>query len=106
MTVKNPWDFWRDVDDGDTVLAGFVRSGSLEVVDPRQPNIQVGSRATESDAPWGNDYAQAIPTALPLPAGHDEDVPNASLTLDAPPSSDGSEFHYSVEVAWSVSYGP
>ena len=64
----------------------------------------------EHDGIFENDENAASPlnyTTLPLPAGFSkENVQNAFSKLDCPAITTGDDFHFGVDVIWSVEYVP
>jgi hypothetical protein len=85
---------------------GYAYIGALKQVHDGEQFVGVRSIGSEDDSPWGEDGAWGYDTALPLPVGPGEVVTDANLHLDCPPSTDGSRFHYGVDVVWSVTYEP
>jgi hypothetical protein len=101
----------QDIDDwGETdrpYSVGFAHVGSLEVVNPGQESVWVGSRGIEHDGIFESDEtAHSRDKALGLPVGRFvETVTNSTLTMDCVNTND-SDFHYGVDVRWSVAYMP
>ena len=85
---------------------GFAHIGDfLAAKDDTERNIFVRSTGVEDDGPFDSDEgAWSTGGAITFPIGFDEDVPSRHFRLDAPPSTDGSDFHYGVDVVWSVEY--
>lgn len=101
----------QDIDDwGKTdrpYPVGFAHVGSLAVVNPGQEAVWVSSWGVEHDGIFEPDErARSRDKTLGLPAGRNvEEVSNASVTLDCVTTSND-DFHYGVDVRWSVSYMP
>lgn len=101
----------QDIDDwGETdrpYSMGFAHAGPLEVVTPATSRVSVGSWGIEHDGIFESDEgAQSRDAVLPFPAGRFvETVTNSTFSMDCP-SSTGDDFHYGVDVRWSVAYAP
>lgn len=97
-------DDWSETDRPYPV--GFSHVGEFEVVQPGKAEVKVSSWAIEHDGAFeSNEGAASIDRDLQLPAGpFVENVTNSSLLMDCPTSTDD-DFHYGVEVRWSVEYG-
>ncbi len=82
--------------------------GMLKSVQPGEQGVGVTSWGLEHDGPTESDEgAQAFGTALPIPAGmFIETVLNSAFTMDCPTSTTDDDFHYGVDVVWSVEYAP
>jgi hypothetical protein len=87
---------------------GFVHAGPPEVVDERLASVSVSSWGVEHDGYLESDEgAWSLDRTLPLPAGRFvENVASRSFLLNCPVATVGDDFHYGVEVRWSVSYVP
>jgi hypothetical protein len=96
--------------------AQYVHRGNLEFVDPALASVGLYSWGVEDDVPFGHDAAStfgvppgglpfpALMPELPFPAGQSaETVTNSSFLMDCPASS--GDFHYGVDIRWSVEYG-
>jgi hypothetical protein len=77
-------------------------------IPPERPSIWVSSWAIEHDGIFDADEgAGALKgTKLGLPAGPGERVTNSSFTMDCPTTTVDDDFHYGVEVNYSVEYLP
>ncbi|RJK96367.1 hypothetical protein [Vallicoccus soli] len=100
-----------DIDDwGETArpyALGFAHVGQPQRVRDGEQHVWVASRGLEEDGFLEPDEAAGSwGVRLPLPSGPWEEVTGAQMRLDCPPSSDGSSFHYGVDVRWSVAYVP
>ncbi|MET0771802.1 MAG: hypothetical protein ABWZ82_01855 [Candidatus Limnocylindrales bacterium] len=85
---------------------GFAYTGSPETVDPSKANVGVLARGLEHDGvlePDEYDWTDAI--ELPLPTGDGiEKVTNATRRVDGAFRND--DFHFGVDVTWSIDYVP
>jgi hypothetical protein len=97
-------DDWSETDRPYPV--GFAHVGSLEVVEPGEQNVGVSSWGIEHDGALDFDEgASSLGTFLPIPTGRFvENVSNNSLKMDCPTSTVDDDFHYGVDVRWSVEY--
>jgi len=99
-------DDWSETDRPYAV--GFAHIGNPTKV--RKPEVQIRARGLEHDGIFENDENAASPlnyTTLPLPAGFSkENVQNAFSKLDCPAITTGDDFHFGVDVIWSVEYVP
>ncbi|HET7399640.1 MAG TPA: hypothetical protein VFJ94_14075 [Intrasporangium sp.] len=101
-----------DIDDwGETdrpYSLGFAHVGAPTTVHVEEQEVWVASWGTEEDGFLESDEgAGNFGVRLPLPAGKNlESVSNAPLFLDCPPTTTGDDFHYGVDVRWSVGYVP
>ena len=67
----------------------------------------MGAWATEHDGIFDSDEGAAGDQYLPLPVGRGlETVSNRTLLMDCPISTTDDDFHYGVDVKWSVTYQP
>ena len=101
----------QDIDDwGKTdrpYPVGFAHIGALLPVREGEAEVWVRSWAIEHDGLDADEGARSKDTWLPLPAGQGvENVPSANLLLDCPTSTTDDDFHYGVDVTWSVAYMP
>ena len=97
-------DDWSETDRPYAVGFAYAEMEPMSVP-PQRPAIWVSSNAAEEDRPWGYDYAGSLRgRPLFLPAGPGEKVTNSSFTVDCPPTSDGSDLHYGIDVNYSVEY--
>jgi hypothetical protein len=98
-------DDWNETDRPYSV--GFAHVGVLEVVEPGKQDVRVASWGIEHDGVLEEDeYASNFGVLLPIPAGlFVETVINSFFKMDCPTSSAGDDFHYGVDVRWSVEYG-
>jgi hypothetical protein len=85
---------------------GFTHVGSLQAVKPEKSEVWVGSRGIEHDGIFETDEgAWSKDRQLFLPVGRaEETVTNKFFTMDCPIATDGDDFHYGVDVRWSVAY--
>ena len=99
----------QDIDDwGETdrpYSVGFAHVGALKAVDAGQEEVWVSSWGVEHDGIFEPDErAHSRDTILGFPVGRNvENVPGGFLKLDCVTTSDD-DFHYGVDVQWSVSY--
>lgn len=102
----------QDIDDwGETdrsYSVGFAHIGIPTVVTPGTQNVKVFSTGIEHDGIFESDEGAGLVTVnLPLPVGRFiEKVNNNKFIMDCPPSTVDDDFHYGVEVRWSVDYLP
>jgi hypothetical protein len=99
----------QDIDDygeSDRAYAvGFAHIGAPEVVDEPDTNVGVSSWAIEHDGIFDSDENAQGDQYLSLPVGRSlETVSNMTFLMDCPVSSTDDDFHYGVDVKWSVSY--
>ena len=100
-------DDWNETDRPYSV--GFAHVGSLEIVEPITQNIGVSSWGVEHDGAFESDEGAGAPLGifLPIPTGKNvENVTNSFLRLDCPASTVDDDFHYGVDVRWSIEYQP
>jgi hypothetical protein len=84
---------------------GFAHLGTPETVTPGEERVWVGSWAGDDDAPEPDEGAGNLPgMTLHLPVGRSETVTNRTVVMDCPPSTMDSNFHYGVEIIYSVAY--
>lgn len=102
-----------DIDDwGETdrpYALGFAHLGPLKSVDKGQESVEVMSRGIEHDGALESDEAAGLLTgvALPLPSGSMiETVTNSPFFLDCPIATTGDDFHFGVDIKYSVEYLP
>jgi hypothetical protein len=114
-SVKTIDEFYRptaDIDDwGETdrpYSLGFAHVGSLQVVNPGEEGVNVGSWGIEHDGALESDESAAKPEkALSIPNGKlSETVIAATFKMDCPVITTGDDFHYGVDVRYSVEYAP
>jgi hypothetical protein len=98
-------DDWSETDRPYSV--GFAHLGAFEIVEPRKESVGVISWGVEHDGFLEADEgASSLGVFLPIPAGRFvENVNNSTLKMDCPVSTTGDDFHYGVDVRWSVEYG-
>ena len=101
----------QDIDDwGETdrpYSIGFAHVGAPEAVKPGREAVLVSSWAVEHDGSLEADEGAAGEATLPLPVGRFvETVTGSTFRMDCPVSTTGDDFHYSVDVKWSVEYVP
>ncbi len=98
-------DDWSETDRPYSV--GFAHVGQLEVVKPGKEDVGVASWAIEHDGPLEPDEGATSTTVyLPIPTGRFvEEVTNVFFKMDCPTSTTDDDFHYGVDVRWSVEYG-
>lgn len=121
MFAKNPSqpsvikDFRRPTDDiddwGETdrpYSVGFAHVGVPLKVNDGEEEVWVASWAIEHDGAFEADEgAGNWGKMLPLPVGQGvENVPSAGFLMDCPSTTTDDDFHYGVDVTWSVSYVP
>lgn len=104
-------EFYRpqaDVNSGKPYSVGFAFVGPLEVVHPDRATVWVGSNSIEEDGFLESDEgAWSRDTNLPFPAGRFvENVTKSTFMMDCPTSTTGDDYHYGVDVRWSVAYMP
>jgi len=82
--------------------------GQPQVVPPGQTRIAVSSWGVEEDGILEADEGAAGDQAILLPVGRFSETVAAPLTftMDCPVSTAGDDFHYGVDVRWSVTYVP
>jgi hypothetical protein len=99
-----------DIDDwGETdrpYKLGYAHIGSPETVEPGKANVGVWARGTEHDGvgeenEW--DWTDGVDLATPAGDGA-EKVTNASMRVDGAYRND--DFHFGVDVVWSIDYVP
>jgi hypothetical protein len=103
----------QDIDDWSGTnrpyAVGFAHVGSLQVVKPGEETVSVSSWAIEHDGfgLFESDEKAHGNTVLPLPAGRFvETVTNSIFMMDCPVVTTDEDFHYGVDVRWSVEYMP
>lgn len=94
-------DDWSETDR--PYALGFAHVGDLRAVIDGQQRVWVSSFGNEDDWPLPDEMAWSVDAALPFPVGPGENVPNAQFLLDCPNVTD-SDFHYGVDIQWSVNY--
>jgi hypothetical protein len=99
-----------DIDDwsetGRPYVMGFVHMGVPLVVSPETFEVSVSSFGTEHDGFLESDeYARNWGVVLPFPTGQFVENANGKFVMDCPIQSDD-DFHYNVDVEWSVTYVP
>ncbi|MCK1546926.1 hypothetical protein IVB12_34640 [Bradyrhizobium sp. 179] len=100
----------QDIDDwGETdrpYAMSFAHFGTpLAVADENEMSVSVASWGVEHDGFLEEDEAASNwGTRLPLPVGRNENVVQTTFLMDCPTSN--GDFHYGVNVRWSVSYVP
>jgi hypothetical protein len=101
-------DDWSETDRPYPV--GFAYISPPTVVTRETATVVVASRGIDEDGFLeGNEAAQSLPDAgvLPLPTGQGEEtVTDNQFRMDCPIASTGDDFHYGVDVRWSVEYVP
>jgi len=85
---------------------GYAHVGQPEAVSPEQARVFVSSRGVEHDGALESDEgAWSKDKQLFFPAGRlIEKVVNQTLLMDCAIATDGDDFHYGVDVRWSVEY--
>jgi hypothetical protein len=80
--------------------------GGFETVQPGEERVSVASWGLEHDGVLEADEgAGAFGTDLQLPSGRFvETVINNSMLMDCPHTTDDDDFHYGIDVFWSVEY--
>lgn len=98
-------DDWSETDRPYQVGFAYTES-QPRTVPPDRPHVWISSRATEHDGFLEPDeFAGKLDaTRLPLPTGPGE-VTTGNFTMDCPNMS-GADFHYGVDVTFSVDYQP
>jgi hypothetical protein len=101
----------QDIDDwGETdrpYSVGFAHLGAPETVKPGREGVLVGSWGVEHDGALESDEGAGGDATLPLPAGRFvETVLNSTFRMDCPVTTTDDDFHYGVDVKWSVEYVP
>jgi hypothetical protein len=99
----------QDIDDwnkkGRPYPVGFDHIEGFERVVPGQETISVASWGIEHDGAFEADEgAQNSGTPLPFPIGEHEAIINGLINVDCPTSTVGDDFHYSIDVRYSVEY--
>ncbi|WP_210493256.1 hypothetical protein [Microvirga antarctica] len=99
-------DDWNETDRPYTV--GFAHVGPLTAVSPEEAEVSVQSWGVEHDGVLEADEGAQGDRTLPLPTGRlSENVPVlVGFTMDCPVSTTDDDFHYGVDVQWSVTYAP
>ena len=87
-------------------MLGYAHVGLPTVVTPQHTSVYVESRGVEHDGIFESDEgAWSRATQLDFPAGRSvEKVVKRTFLMDCPISTDGDDFHYGVDVMWSVDY--
>lgn len=88
---------------------GFAHIGSLKNIAKGQESVQVMSRGVEYDGSLEADEVAGLLTgvSLPLPSGSlNETVTNNPFFLDCPVLTTDDDFHYGVDIRYSVEYLP
>jgi hypothetical protein len=108
-------DFHRDTQDIDDwsetdrpYSLGYAHLGQLKAVAPGEEGVFVTSWAIEHDGIFDSDEGAGFnDTWLPLPNGQGmETSVNNFLHVDCPTATVDDDFHYSMDVLWSVEYMP
>jgi hypothetical protein len=100
-------DDWNETDRPYSL--GFAHLGSLKNIVKGQESVQVMSRGIEHDGFLESDEVAGLLTgvSLPLPSGSlVETVTNSPFFLDCPVATTGDDFHYGVDIKYSVEYLP
>lgn len=97
-----------DIDDGKTYPMGYAYvETEPQVIPPDRTAVWVQSWAEDIDGILeANEPAGNFGLRLPLPTGPGETVINGTTTMDCPPTADGSDFHYTVNVTFTAEYLP
>ena len=97
-------DDWNETDR--PYKLGYAHVGQPETVSPEQEQVFVSSRGTEHDGFLESDEgAWSKDKQLFFPVGRFvETVVNQTFLMDCPIATDGDDFHYGVDVRWSVEY--
>ncbi len=102
----------QDIDDwGETdrpYPVGFAYLGMPKSIEKRKEKVKVMSTGIEHDGILESDEGAGFnPVFLPIPSGRFvENVKNQMFLMDCPTSTVGDDFHYGVEVRFSVEYVP
>ena len=86
---------------------GFVHLGNFEIVQPGKEGITVESRGAEHDGFLESDEVSNFNfVSLPFPTGRFvETVTNRKFRMDCRAELEDDDFHFGVDVVWSVEYG-
>jgi hypothetical protein len=97
-------DDWSETDR--PYALGYAHVGQPEAVSPEQERVFVSSRGIEHDGFLESDEgAWSKDKQLFFPAGRlVETVANQTFLMDCPVATHGDDFHYGVDVRWSVDY--
>ncbi|HEY0078682.1 MAG TPA: hypothetical protein VGB73_08550 [Pyrinomonadaceae bacterium] len=87
---------------------GFAHIGVPTVVQTGQAGVRVDSHGIEHDGLFENNEAAGfLPVFVPIPSGrYVETVTNEVFRMDCPIATVDDDFHYGVDVRWSVEYKP
>lgn len=83
---------------------GFAHIGDFVSVPEAERDLFVRSTGLEFDGFDPDEGAWSKGGLIVLPYGLDEQVVNRRFLLNCPPSTNGSDFHYGVDIIWSVEY--
>jgi len=99
-------DDWSETDRPYAI--GLAHLGSPMRIEKGANEVWVQSIGTEHDGIGeANEGAWSDDTQLPLLSGKGkENMSNAVFLMDCPTVTAGDDFHYGVDVIWSVSYVP
>ncbi len=98
-------DDWNETDRPYAV--GFAHIGTPQVIDEADARVGVSSWATEHDGILESDEGAQGDSDLFLPVGQGQEaVSNKTFLMDCPVSTVDDDFHYGVDVTWSVAYLP
>jgi hypothetical protein len=96
-------DDWSETDRPYAV--GFAHIGTPQVVNEPDERVAVSSWAVEHDGIFESDEGAQGDSRLSLPVGRGfEAVSNQTFLMDCPTSTVDDDFHYGVDVKWSVTY--
>jgi hypothetical protein len=99
----------RDIDDfsetGRPYSLGFAYVENLfSSIPPDRTSIWVTSWAIEHDGPLEGDEGAEGRMRLNFPDGLNENVSGRTVRMDCPVSTTGDNFHYQIDVTFSVEY--
>jgi hypothetical protein len=100
-------DDWNETDRPYSL--GYAHLGSLKKIEKGQESVLVRSWGVEHDGFMESDEAAGLLTgvSIPIPSGSlVETVINSPFFLDCPVATTGDDFHYGVDIRYSVEYLP
>jgi hypothetical protein len=100
-------DDWNETDRPYSL--GYAHLGSLKKIEKGQESVIVRSWGVEHDGFMESDEAAGLLTgvSIPIPSGSlVETVINSPFFLDCPVATTGDDFHYGVDIRYSVEYLP
>ena len=102
----------QDVDDwGETdrpYSIGIAHAGGFEVVDPGEERCRSarGASSTTERSRTTNKRGPSTPCCRSLPVDSWKRSPTRTFFMDCPTATVGDDFHFGVDVKWSVDYAP